>query len=60
MATTFFGKFYRTLMSTTDENIEKVSTLVRKDRRLSIYAIAEIVGIDKESVQQILHDHLEM
>ncbi|GFV69830.1 FLJ37770-like protein, partial [Trichonephila clavipes] len=46
--------------SKTDENVEKVTSLIRSDRRLSIRAIAETVNIDKECVRQILHDNLNM
>ncbi|GFV59355.1 protein GVQW3 [Trichonephila clavipes] len=46
--------------SKTDENVEKVVSLIRSDRRLSIRAIAETVNIDKECVWQILHDNLNM
>ncbi|GFV50045.1 protein GVQW3 [Trichonephila clavipes] len=46
--------------SKTDENVEKVASLIRSDRRLSIRAIAETVNIDKECVRQILHDNLNM
>ncbi|XP_058810647.1 protein GVQW3-like [Phymastichus coffea] len=46
--------------SKTDENIEKVGNLVRSDRRLSIRAIAESIGIDKECVRQILHENFNM
>ncbi|GFX69366.1 mariner Mos1 transposase [Trichonephila clavipes] len=46
--------------SKTDENVEKVASLIRFDRRLSIRAIAETVNIDKECVRQILHDNLNM
>lgn len=46
--------------SKTDDNIEKVCEIVRKDHRLSIRAIAEIANIDRETVRQILHDHLGM
>ncbi|GFT52210.1 protein GVQW3 [Trichonephila clavipes] len=46
--------------SKTDENVEKVASLIRSDRRLSIPAIAETVNIDKECVRQILHDNLNM
>ncbi|KAJ8947300.1 hypothetical protein NQ318_014198 [Aromia moschata] len=42
--------------SKTDENVEKTGKLIRKDRRLSIRALAEITGIDKECVRQILHE----
>ncbi|GFX58090.1 putative mariner transposase [Trichonephila clavipes] len=46
--------------SKTDENFEKVASLIRSDRRLSIRVIAETVNIDKECVRQILHDNLNM
>lgn len=46
--------------SKTDENIEKIGKVIREDRRLSIRAVAETVGIDKESVRQILHDNFNM
>ncbi|KAJ8943381.1 hypothetical protein NQ318_002614 [Aromia moschata] len=42
--------------SETDENIEKIGKLIREDRRLSIRGLAEIIGIDKECVRQILHE----
>ncbi|GFV23239.1 protein GVQW3 [Trichonephila clavipes] len=44
----------------TDENVERVASLIRSDRLLSIRAIAETVNIDKECVRQILHDNLNM
>ncbi|KAJ8944760.1 hypothetical protein NQ318_011667 [Aromia moschata] len=47
-------------MSKTDENIENISKLIRKDRRLSIQGLAEITGIDKECVCQILHESFNM
>ena len=43
--------------SKTDKNIEKIGNLVRSDRRFSICAIAETVGIDKECVRQILRNN---
>ncbi|KAJ8933160.1 hypothetical protein NQ318_000129 [Aromia moschata] len=46
----------RPSMSKTDENIEKIGKLIRKDRRLSIRGLAEITVIDKEFVHQILHE----
>lgn len=46
--------------SRTDENINKINEIVRKDRRLSIRMIAEMVNIDKETARQILHDNLNM
>jgi orotate phosphoribosyltransferase-like protein len=33
----------------TDENVDKVRTLVRNDRRLSIRMIAEELNVDKET-----------
>ncbi|KAK9496524.1 hypothetical protein O3M35_013185 [Rhynocoris fuscipes] len=39
--------------SKTDENFERVGNLVRSYCRLSICAIAESIGIDKECVRQI-------
>jgi hypothetical protein len=44
----------------TDENVEKVRTLVRNDRRLSIRMIAEELNVDKETVRQILTENLKM
>ncbi|KAL4149713.1 hypothetical protein QTP88_003590 [Uroleucon formosanum] len=46
--------------SKTNDNISKINEIVRKDRRLSIRMIAEMVNIDKETVRQILHDELNM
>ncbi|KAJ8941799.1 hypothetical protein NQ318_015924 [Aromia moschata] len=46
--------------SKTDENIEKNGKLIRKDRRLCIRGLAEITGIDKECVRQILHESFNM
>ena len=50
----------RSSTSKTDGNIEKIGNLIRSDRRLSIRAIAETVGIVKESVLQILHNNFNM
>ncbi|KAJ8947924.1 hypothetical protein NQ318_005152 [Aromia moschata] len=47
-------------MSKTDENIEKIGKLIREDRRLSIRGLAEMTGIDKECVRQILHESFNM
>jgi orotate phosphoribosyltransferase-like protein len=44
----------------TDENVDKVRTLVRNDRRLSIGMIAEEFNVDKETVRQILTENLKM
>lgn len=37
-------------MSTTQENVEQVGNAIFKDHGLHIRVVAEIVGIDKESV----------
>ncbi|KAJ8952146.1 hypothetical protein NQ318_018482 [Aromia moschata] len=42
--------------SKTNENIDKSGKLIREDRRLNIPGFAEITGIDKECVRQILHE----
>jgi histone-lysine N-methyltransferase SETMAR len=44
----------------TDENVGKVRTLVRNDRRLSIRIVAEELNVDKETVRQILTENLKM
>ncbi|KAJ8942115.1 hypothetical protein NQ318_000710 [Aromia moschata] len=46
--------------SKADENIEKSGKLIREDRHLSIRGLAEITGIDKECVRQILHESFNM
>ncbi|KAJ8962487.1 hypothetical protein NQ318_000875 [Aromia moschata] len=46
--------------SKTNENIETIGKLIREDRRLSIRGFAEITGIDKECVRQILHESFNM
>jgi hypothetical protein len=46
--------------SKTEENVEKTSGIVRKDRRLSIRMIAEMANMDRETIRQILHDRLNM
>ncbi|KAJ8940561.1 hypothetical protein NQ318_012960 [Aromia moschata] len=46
--------------SKTDENIEKIGKSIPEDRRLSIRGLAEITGIDKECVRQILHESFNM
>ncbi|KAJ8943434.1 hypothetical protein NQ318_015713 [Aromia moschata] len=46
--------------SKTDENIEKIHKLIREDRCLSIRGHAEMTGIDKECVRQILHESFNM
>jgi hypothetical protein len=44
----------------TDENVDKVRTLVRNDCHLSIRMIAEELNVDKETVRQILTENLKM
>jgi predicted transcriptional regulator len=44
----------------TDENVDRVRTLVRNDCRLSIRMIAEGLNVDKETVRQILTENLKM
>jgi hypothetical protein len=46
--------------SKTEENVEKISEIVRKHRRLGIRMIAEMANIDKETVRQILQVRLNM
>ncbi|KAJ8963444.1 hypothetical protein NQ318_018924 [Aromia moschata] len=46
--------------SKTNENIEKIGKLIREDRGLSIRGLAEITGIDKECVRQILQESFNM
>ena len=41
-------------------NIEKVGEIVRQNRRLSIWAVVELINIDKETVRQILHKNFNM
>ena len=36
--------------SKTDQNIQKISEIFRKDRRLSVRMIADMVGINEETV----------
>ena len=44
----------------TDDNIEKVRDVVRKDGRVGVRAVAEEVNLDRESVRQILREKLNM
>jgi len=50
----------RPLTAVTDDNIEKVRNVIRKDRRLGVRAVAEEVSLDRESVRQILREELNM
>ena len=47
-------------ISKTDANIEKVGGIVRQNYRPSIRAVAELINIDKETVQHILHNNFNM
>jgi len=44
----------------TDDNIEKVRDVIRKDRRLGVRAAAEEVNLDWESVRRILRKELNL
>ena len=44
----------------TDENSEKVWYVIRKDRRLGVWAVAEEVNLDRKSVRQILTEELNV
>ena len=48
----------RTSSSTTDENVEAVRQAVLGDRRLTVRMIAEQVGIDRQTVWQIIIEEL--
>ena len=41
-------------ISKTGRNFQKISEIVRKDRRLGMRMIADMVGISRETVRQIL------
>ncbi|XP_066962283.1 protein GVQW3-like [Macrobrachium rosenbergii] len=45
---------------TEEENVEKISQTVRKDRRLSVRMIAESVNTDKDTAWKILREDLTM
>jgi energy-converting hydrogenase A subunit M len=42
----------------TDANVDRIRTLVRSDRRLCVKLIAEELNINRETVLQIIMDHL--
>jgi len=44
----------------TDDNIEKVRDVIRKEGRLGVRAIAEEVSLDREIVRRILREELKM
>jgi len=41
-------------------NIKKVSEIVWQNHRLSIWAVAELINVDKETVRQILYNNFNM
>ena len=43
-----------TLTLKTDQNIKKISEIVRKVQRLSVRMIADMVGINRETLRQTL------
>jgi histone-lysine N-methyltransferase SETMAR len=50
----------RTCTAISDINIEKVRDVIQKDRRLGVRAVAEEVGLARESVRKILTEELHM
>lgn len=44
----------------TDVNIERLRVLVQADRRLTIRMLSEELGINKETVRQMLHENLSV
>ena len=44
----------------TDTNIKKVGEIIQQNHCLSIWAVAELINIDKETVWQILHNNFNM
>ncbi|KAJ8932863.1 hypothetical protein NQ318_018407 [Aromia moschata] len=42
------------------KQLKQIGKLIREDHRLSIRGLAEIIGIDKECVRQILHESFNM
>ena len=50
----------RPISATDERNIKAGENLVVENRRITIYEIAEILGISSGTVHGILHDHLHM
>lgn len=50
----------RPIEVTTPENIQKIHRMVLNDRKLKLSEVAEAVGLSKERVGNILHEHLGM
>jgi len=46
--------------SSGNENIDRVRSLLRSDRQLTVRMIAEELGLGKSSIHTILTEHLEM
>jgi hypothetical protein len=44
----------------TDENMDRVRTLVRSDRRVGVRVIAEELNMTRETERQIVKENLEM
>ena len=49
-----------TCTTRTDENIDRLRTLIMADRRRSLRSLSEELHINKESIRQMLHDELNM
>lgn len=50
----------RPISAVTADNVEKVKKLILADRRIKQWEIARDVGISKERVHEIIHEHLGM
>jgi len=50
----------RPATSRTEENIAQLRQIVRENRRLTVWSIAEQVNIDRETVRKILTEYLDM
>jgi len=50
----------RPATSRTEENIAKVSQILRENRQLTVRSIAEQVNINRETVREILTEDLDM
>ncbi|KAL0822343.1 hypothetical protein ABMA28_004441 [Loxostege sticticalis] len=50
----------RPISAVTADNVEKVKNLILADRRIKQWEIARDVGISKERVHEIIHEHLGM
>ena len=50
----------RPFTATTQENIDRIHQMVMNDRRLTINHLANVIGISRERVENILHNELGM